>query len=401
MFNFVFAFAALATALPCLTPNATTPPDGRWLTSATLSQDSSGNGKTLTMVGTGTVTWNSSSASGVTRGLGAFANFNGTGGLQIANGNEPTNIDAQDFAVSFWIRLPGGASKPCYHCPIVGQRLGCDGDTNWVVWFRGDAFYMIRFEMRNTVMPTGRQALEVDVDATLKDTQWHFIVAFREGATLKLAVDGNVVGEQSFPSVANLSQPRQPLAIGYWNQSCGDKDFFSGQLADVRLFVRKLPLCNAPATTTTSASQTTSIATTSASQTTSVAMSSTQMTAPASVTTQTSVTGTTSVVPNQTTAPASDGSTTGETTAQVRPTPSEPDSQIGAIIGGSVAGGALVIAAILAIVCFHHRRRNVPPKNNVEKANANIGGIYDKVPVSQYDHGNLQPPPIYDQGNLS
>jgi hypothetical protein len=109
------------------------------------------------------------------------------------------------------------------------------------------------------------------------------------------------------------------------------------------------------------------------------------------------------------------------TTAGGVATPTEADSQIGAIVGGSVVGGALVIAAILAIVCFHHRRRNVPPKNKVEKANANVSiydkvppvshydhgkananiSVYDKVPVSQYDHGNLQPPPIYDQGNLS
>jgi hypothetical protein len=352
-------FAALATALPCLTPNATTPPDGHWLTSETLSYDSSGNGKSLAPVGMGAVTWNNSSASKVGRGPGAFANFDGTGGLQIANGNEPTNIDTQDFAVSFWIRLPD-ASKPCYRCPIVSQRLGCDDDTHWVVWFlRVRLLQVIRFEMRNTDMPTGFQALDVNVDASLNDTQWHFIVAFREDATLKLAVDGKVVGEQSYASVANLSRPRRPLAIGYWNQSCGGrgKDFFSGQLADVRLFVGKLPLCNAPATTTTSASQTNSVTTTSASQTTSVATTSaSQTTAAASVTTQTSVTGTTSVVPTQTTAPASDASTTGATTAQVSPTPSEPDSQIGAIVGGVVA--ALVLVAILVgVVLFHRRRR--------------------------------------------
>jgi hypothetical protein len=385
--KFVF-FAALATALPCLTPNATTPPDGRWLTSETLSYDSSGNGKTLAPVGTGAVTWNSS-ASGVGRGPG-FANFDGTGGLQIANGNEPTNIDAQDFAVSFWIRLPD-ASKPCYRCPIVGQRLGCTGETHWVVWFRGDASYKIRFEMWNT-FSAGLHILDADVDATLKDTQWHFVVAFREDTTLKLAVDGKVVNEKTVASVANLSQPRRPLAIGYWNQSCNgrDKDFFSGQLADVRLFVRKLPLCNAPATTTTSASQTTSVATTSASQTTSVATTSapqttsvattsaSQTTAPASVTTQTSVTGTTSVVPTQTTAPASDASTTGATTAQVSPTPSEPDSQIGAIVGGVVA--ALVLVAILVgVVLFHRRRRGDNANTKSETGSVTASTPYGSV----------------------
>jgi hypothetical protein len=274
---------------------------------------------------------------------GAFATFDGTGGLQIANGNEPSNIDAQDFAVSFWIRLPD-ASKPCYRCPIVGQRFGCDDETHWDMWFFEATFYTIRFEMRNTVMPTGFQALDVDVDAILKDTQWHFIVAFREGTTLNFAVDGRVVGERSFASVANLARPRRPLAIGYWNESCGGKDFFSGQLADVRLFVRKLPLCNA--TATTSASQT--------------SVASTQTAAPTSVATQTPVIGTTTT---QTTA-----STTGATnttqqtttaasaaTAQVSPTPTEPDSQIGAIVGGVVA--ALVLVAIVVGVFLFQRRR--------------------------------------------
>jgi hypothetical protein len=368
-----------------LTPNATTLPDGHWLTSATLSQDSSGSGKTLTPVGTAAaVTWNSN-ATRVEMSPGAFATFDGTGGLQIANGNEPSNIDAQDFAVSFWIRLPD-ASKPCYRCPIVGQRFGCDDETHWDMWFFEATFYTIRFEMRNTVMPTGFQALDVDVDAILKDTQWHFIVAFREGTTLNFAVDGRVVGERSFASVANLARPRRPLAIGYWNESCGGKDFFSGQLADVRLFVRKLPLCNA--TATTSASPT--------------SVASTQTAAPTSVATQTPIIGTTTTQTTGTTGAAQQTtSAANAASAQVSPTLTEPDSQIGAIVGGSVVGGALVIATILAIVCFHHRRRNVPPKNKVEKANANIS-IYDKVPpVSQYDHGNLQPPPIYDQGNLS
>jgi hypothetical protein len=343
MFNFVFVFAALATALPCLTPNATTLPDGRWLTSATLSQDLSANGKTLTPVGAAAaVTWNSGSVTGVGMSPGAFATFDGTGGLQIANGNEPSNIDAQDFAVSFWIRLPD-ASKPCYRCPIVGQRFGCDDETHWVVWFQGNRIYEIRFEMRNTLMPAGFQALDVTVDAVLNDTQWHFIVAFREGTTLKLAVDGRVVGERSFASVANLTQPRRPLAIGYWDKSCA-KHFFSGQMADVRLFVRKLPLCNA--TATTSASQT--------------SVASTQTAAPTSVATQTPVIGTTTT---QTTA-----STTGATnttqqtttaasaaTAQVSPTPTEPDSQIGAIVGGVVA--ALVLVAIVVGVFLFQRRR--------------------------------------------
>ncbi len=314
---------------------------------------------------------------------GAFATFDGTGGLQIANGNEPSNIDAQDFAVSFWIRLPD-ASKPCYRCPIVGQRFDCTNETYWNMWFIGSSFHGIRFEVWDAA-ESKLQNLDVDVDATLKDTQWHFIVAFREGTTLNFAVDGKVVGERSFASVANLARPRRPLAISYWDKSCGGVDFFSGQQADVRLFIGKLPLCNA--TATTSASQT--------------SVASTQTAAPTGVATQTPIIGTTT----QTTA-SKTGATQQTTTAasaasaQVSPTLTEPDSQIGAIVGGSVAGGALVIAAILAIVCFHHRRRDVPPKNKVEKANANVS-IYDKVPVSQYNHGNLQEPPIYEQGNLS
>jgi cobalamin biosynthesis Mg chelatase CobN len=142
-------------------------------------------------------------------------------------------------------------------------------------------------------------------------------------------------------------------------------------MADVRLFVRKLPLCNA--TDTTSASQT------------SVASTSTQTAAPTSVATQTPV-GSTSVVPTQTTAPVSDASTTGATnttqttapatdasitgatnttqqtttaansaSAQVSPTPTEPDSQIGAIVGGVVA--ALVLVAIVFGVFLFQRRR--------------------------------------------
>ncbi len=322
---------------------------------------------------------------------GTFATFDGTGGLQIANGTEPTNIDAQDFAVSFWIRLPD-ASKLCYRCPIVGQRFGCDDETHWVVWFRGQTFYQLRFEMWDAA-ESSLQNLDVNLDATLKDTRWHFIIAFREGTTLNIAVDGKVaIEKKTYASVANLAQPRRPLAIGYWGESCAGvgKHFFSGQMADVRLFVRKLPLCNA--TDTTSASQT------------SVASTSTQTAAPTSVATQTPV-GSTSVVPTQTTAPVSDASTTGATnttqttapatdasitgatnttqqtttaansaSAQVSPTPTEPDSQIGAIVGGVVA--ALVLVAIVfGVFLFQRRRRGDNANTKSETSKTHYGSV--------------------------
>jgi hypothetical protein len=358
MLNFVFVFAALATAQPCLTPNATTPPDGQWLASPALNQDSSGNNKTLALIGAqGGITWISTEDM-------SFARFNGSSGLQIASGTDIPNIQTQDFAVSFWLRFPD-ANHTCSGCPLVGQRVGCSNTTNWLVWIRTEKQFLVRFEMRNSL--DRLQVLDVSLDAILNDTQWHFLVAFREGTTLKFAVDGRIVGNASFSTISDLDQPRSRFAIGFWSSSCAgiDRRYFSGDFGDVRVFVGRLPGCLATLATAASTSE----AQTSAEPT--------QTTPSVGKPTQTTTSGAQSV----------DAATS---LASIGPMPTATEPPIGAIVGGVSAAVVALMLATLAGVCFHRRSRKAPLETKQAHVNESI---YDKVRIeSHYDEGNLNLP---------
>lgn len=120
------------------------------------------------------------------------------------------------------------------------QDVGCIDATPHVKYRR--AWTMAQFQGRLFcgTLPSGRVlSIEAGRSATY-DTElapgWRHVAAVRDGKTLKLYVDGKLVGESSEFAAADYDlSSNTPFLIG-----AGPGDFFHGRLSDLRLYDRAL-----------------------------------------------------------------------------------------------------------------------------------------------------------------
>jgi hypothetical protein len=72
-------------------------------------------------------------------------------------------------------------------------------------------------------------------DRTLGDG-WHHVAAVKDRGELRLYVDGELCGRQSFDAAEYELTSDAPLRIGF-----GQNDYFHGRMHDVRCYDRALP----------------------------------------------------------------------------------------------------------------------------------------------------------------
>jgi hypothetical protein len=308
----------------CLSPTADPTPSSQWLFSANQTRvlDDNGPAKRSPL----TSVWNTSAnidGDGAnlamqgesTTGPSAFVQFRHSA-LRLGSDKTPA-LGTSDFAISAWVRM----STP-RAAPLAGQRISC-GDQQppyWNLWLiRNNT---IRFETG----PSDRgKAFIVDSKPFPRPDAWNFVVAWRNGSTLGVGVNG-VQSTAPYPSAHNLTGAPD-FNIGYWRWPCGEleeNEYLSGDLGDVRLFVGNLPRCAAPspstALTTSTTASATAASTTTTGQTTAQAKTTAQTTAQTTTTAQTAAQTTaltTAQITGQTTTTAQTaGQTTAQTTAQ-------------------------------------------------------------------------------------
>jgi hypothetical protein len=308
----------------CLSPTADPTPSSQWLFSANQTRvlDDNGPAKRSPL----TSVWNTSAnidganlamQGESTTGPSAFVQFRHSA-LRLGSDKTPA-LGTSDFAISAWVRM----STP-RAAPLAGQRISCGDQLYWNLWLIKNN--TIRFE---TGPSEGGKAFIVDSKPFPRPDTWNFVVAWRNGSTLGVGVNG-VQSTAPYPSVHNLTGAPD-FTIGYWRWPCGELDeneYLSGDLGDVRLFVGNLPRCAAPSPSTALATSTTASATAASTTTTAQATGLTKTTAQTTgqITGQTTTTAqtaaqttalTTAQITGQTTTTAQTaGQTTAQTTAQ-------------------------------------------------------------------------------------
>jgi hypothetical protein len=182
----------------------------------TLAADSSGNGLNATVANG---TWIAGKINNALR-------FNGSNSVVTAETNPALDIDSGDlFSIAFWVR---GLTNNNGGMFLSKRQFGQGG-----------------YEIRYT--PTlghffranaGTTNLDTKFNTNLLDGRWHHVVALRTSTELDTYADGvfqNRTFDSSLPSLANTN------AL-YLGMQAGSNSWFAGDLDDIRLYRRAIPL---------------------------------------------------------------------------------------------------------------------------------------------------------------
>lgn len=149
-------------------------------------------------------------------------NFDGTDDYIIAT---PSGLGITSaISISAWIKTPvswGGGPNPRIGTVIAEDNL--DGNSNWVLWYRGGSFATFAIQIWNT---NGDQNLLYSTVLGANDGNWHHIAATYDGTSntnaLKIYIDNVVTegtttgtGVQNFARATTIggSRYKPPLAV--------------------------------------------------------------------------------------------------------------------------------------------------------------------------------------------
>jgi hypothetical protein len=279
-----------------------------------------------------------------------------------------------------WVRFNANTQRGF---PLVGQRRYCSNDgvapenqKYWLVWlvFEG-AGWRIRFEMDDQGFSDRNRGQSI-LDAWLGTPPqgWMFLLAYRIGGKLSMAINGSIAIEREFSATANLVNLSDRFSIGGWTAHCPNSALqfppMGTDLGDVRVYIGDLPRCVAASTTA---------ATTTTTSTFLTAIGATISSAIAATTTATA------------------GLSSSTTTNMVANFPTSTDNT--PLIAGVVVG-SLLFLAVVGVVIFVvlkrlKRRRHGSQEQELRQPPAS-------EPQPQYGQISIIPAPgEYDQGRLS
>jgi hypothetical protein len=148
--------------------------------------------------------------------------FDGSDGYIDMGDVEDFNFGTGDFTLEAWIQMTSASEGPRH---IIGKRMDEvePYEHGWTRLYSLDGFILFEFS----------PGLSGSTDTPYDDGNWHHIVGTREGGTVSLYVDGELIvsGTQTV-DVSNSAS----FKIGKWYFEYS----FNGKIDDVRLYNRAL-----------------------------------------------------------------------------------------------------------------------------------------------------------------
>jgi hypothetical protein len=160
----------------------------------------------------GTLSQTATYKSGGAFDTGGIVHIDGSNDSCVNFGTSVGQFGTKDFTVMLWFRT----SEKYRYFDLLGNRTaGSHGN-----------FFCLRMTGKHESSPEGRVSVEVDENQQghnyiavssqvtgLNDGKWHHVAAVREGASLKLYIDGVLSGESKGSGVANIANGN-PFKLG-------------------------------------------------------------------------------------------------------------------------------------------------------------------------------------------
>ncbi len=144
-----------------------------------------------------------------------------------------SSLEPANLTVAAWVR----ASNPSpFHYIVAKGSLGCQTGS-WGLYNGpngGLAFYIADSPTHYYVTP--------EASTSFADGAWHNVAGTFDGRTLKLYVDGNLIGSTAAPARIDYDLPGHGGAIGGYGPDCSQDLTLSGDVDGVQVWSQALPV---------------------------------------------------------------------------------------------------------------------------------------------------------------
>jgi Concanavalin A-like lectin/glucanases superfamily len=153
------------------------------------------------------------------------------------------SLQLSKFTVSAWFRVNNNLSLPedAESNMVIVTKTGLGKDTpgnnlNYGIWLTPSSRLRAGFENING------SDFYTQSTQMYNDSKWHFVAIAYDGTALRLNIDGVQMRESILPRDGSIpdNTGTRPLRIGA--NAYSDKDFFVGNIDEVRIWNRALPI---------------------------------------------------------------------------------------------------------------------------------------------------------------
>lgn len=150
--------------------------------------------------------------------IGKAVNFDGVSKHFIVNPPASTLRFSTTFSISAWVN---SATVDPRYGSIIGRQLGTGNADSWILTISNGLPHL--FVSNGNVI--GHQ---------IPANQWHFITATKDGATLRMYINGEKTAE-SIASSSTIQSDYNEVTIGAQANSGVINEFFHGKIDEVRV----------------------------------------------------------------------------------------------------------------------------------------------------------------------
>jgi hypothetical protein len=142
----------------------------------------------------------------------------------LAVGGAPDVSGTRPYTLELWARPPDRAPDTSYQFMISRETTTASGRQGTGLWFSRAG---VGFERWTNGVKKG-----VTYTPRITNTLWSSVVGTYDGATMRLYIDGHLIGSR--PATAPLAQPTGPFVLGAG--AGGSSGFFAGDLDELALY---------------------------------------------------------------------------------------------------------------------------------------------------------------------